>query len=398
MLSALSTNISSQGFANLTAAVFAFFSLLFIFRALSARLDSRLKGNRLNDPTLGADVWARREALNIVEIKELTPDIRSFTFQRQNGLPFSPFLGGQFISFQIGTPDTNKPVKARSYSISSSPNELSRISVAIKKIPNGVGSSWFHSLKVGDLVDAHPPAGHFVDNLPISTQRIYIAGGIGLTPFMSMVHEHQARATRESKMPTNVSLFYGARTQKDLAYHSELKTLTSNCSWLRYFTILSNADDATFDRGFLKLAYIKSKTTIAPDAHFFFCGPTVMTEALIAELIASGVSDKRIHLEKFVSPLELDSQQVPHREASIVFKGKSLKYSGQKTILEFLEEQVENISSACRVGVCGTCRCSGHGRVKMLTDAGLTTAEKQKGEWLACVSYPLEDLEITESS
>ena len=79
------------------------------------------------------------------------------------------------------------------------------------------------------------------------------------------------------------------------------------------------------------------------------------------------------------------------RKARLTYDGREFHYDGKQTILEFFEEQGIEIPFSCRVGVCGTCKCSSSGKVEALADAGLTLSDKRKGLFLACVALPLED-------
>jgi ferredoxin-NADP reductase len=370
-----------QGLFVLTLGVLAFTLVTFFFR---------LVGGRRAVATAGAkpdgNAWRAKEDLRIVEIITESRDIKSFTFARANGKDFPPFLAGQFLSLQIG----DDPKTLRSYSIASSAHNPKTITVGIKQLKDGVGSGWFHGRKVGDTVKSFPPSGHFTDSGLKDEPRVFVAGGIGITPFLSMI-----RTALESGAPHPITLFYGMRSTADLAFHGYLALMAERHPRFRYHPILSDKDAGwSGATGFVTSQLIHTHLADSKTAHFFFCGPAVMTDKLMADLLKSGVGEERLHSEMFASPTLFDPETIPHREAVITYLGKSYNYRGKQTILEFLEASGVELPFACRVGVCGSCKCFVKGNVHVITDAGLTLAEKQKGVKLPCVAFPLEDIEL----
>lgn len=331
--------------------------------------------------------WVTKEKLIIVDIIQETHDIKSFRLKRSNGKDFEKFLPGQFLSFQIG--DDEK--LARSYSLSSSSENTSTLQVSIKIIPGGVGSSFFNQLKIGDHVLAHPPFGHFSDEGNKDFPSIYIAGGIGITPILSMVKTAIDRA--ESR---EMFLYYGMKTTRDLAFHRELSDYALKYRNLHYFPILSEQDENwNGEHGFISLDFIQSKMKVEKHSHFYFCGPAIMTDKISAQLLENGFKPEQIHTEKFVSPSHNEAQLVA-RHTEIEFEGEVFKYDGSKTILEFLEDSDVAMDSACRAGVCGACKCKLlDGEVDQETDAGLSSGEVKRGYILTCVSRPKTNIKLT---
>lgn len=201
-----------EGLFYLVSGISSYVILACFLRVLSSKEDSKQK-NTLSEIE---NSWSSLEELEILDILEETGDIKTFRFKRKNGGKIKEVKPGQFLSFQIR--DNEKTL--RSYSISSSCENYNIIQVSIKKIENGVGSNWFHSLKVGDFVLAHPPSGLFTDNELQEEVRIFIAGGIGITPFVSMVETAFDRGQKHL-----IYLFYSVRSKKDLAFHDVLTSL-----------------------------------------------------------------------------------------------------------------------------------------------------------------------------
>ncbi|MEI8026453.1 MAG: iron-sulfur cluster-binding domain-containing protein [Pseudomonadota bacterium] len=364
---------------SLFAGMGLFLILLLGFRLLSLEME------RKSAPPLEDDEIGKIELILLNSFEE-AKDVRSFVFAKANGKNFSSFKAGQFVSFQIG----NDPRTLRSYSISSSPETTRSLQVSVKALPGGVGSHWMHSLKPGDKVLAFSPSGLFVDEEHPTSPKIYVAGGIGITPFVSML---LGKATGRDL--AEVALFYGMRTTKDMAFHDLLVFLSKRMPNFKYFPILSEPDpEWADDKGFITLAFINSKISFLPDHRFFFCGPPIMTDTIVASLKTLGISGDRIHTEKFVSPVTFDRSALQSRKLKLTWNGTKVDYQGTETILEGLEKANISHPFACRVGVCGSCKCKVTGKFSMITDAGLTPEEKKSGLCLACVAFPEEDMEI----
>jgi ferredoxin-NADP reductase len=370
-----------QGLLYLSLGVGGFSTLLLGFRVLAQNSATDAAPTGKND-----EAWRTKEPLRIVEIIEETHDIKTFRMQRNERKPFPSYHSGQFITFQIGSQEK----VLRSYSISNASTQRHTLQVSIKRLKDGVGSGWFHSLKVGDTVIGYPPSGLFTDETSTAQQRVYIAGGIGITPMLSMISANIDRAENSEMI-----LFYGMRSMKDMAFHDELKILARRAKNFSYFPILSDASGGwTGDTGFINLSFIRSKIQLRPGAKFYFCGPPVLTDKVTDELLTAGVVAEDIHAEVFASPTVFDKDKIPERRAKIEVLGNSLQYACKDTLLEFLENNNVPISYACRVGVCGTCKAKVDGKVHAITDSGLTLAEKRQGMVLTCVCFPEGDLKI----
>lgn len=354
-------------------------------------LGLRILGDRMSllsvvDHNESEQTWHGKERLEIVRMIEETHDIKTFYLRRANGMLFPNFHAGQFLSFQIGDDAT----LSRSYSLSSCDTNRHILQVSIKKLADGVGSSWFHERKVGDEVLAYSPTGQFIDEGPGEHPRVYVAGGIGITPILSMISSHLEKA-----ITYPMTLFYGIRTEADLAFDDVLQRYARRYPNFTYVPVMSEPSDSwAGERGFVNKALMEKHVSATADTHFYVCGPTPMTESLLGELSSAGVSEDRLHHEAFVSPKSFDRENLPDRDVCVTVQGQQLRYQGHQTLLEFLESKGISHPFACRVGVCGSCKCPVKGDVVQITDAGLTDQEKRLGYVLACVAFPTTDIVI----
>lgn len=364
------------GLLYLALGVASFVGLTFIFRRWARSLDAKM--------------WRGKELLEIVEIQALSHNVKVFSLRRMQDQTVPPFLPGQFLTFQI----SDSPADVRSYSLCSSATDTRVLQVGVKKIEKGLGSTWFHERRVGDPIWVYPPSGHFTDQGLESAPKVYVAGGIGITPLMSMIRTNVAKGA-----PGEMSLFYGMRTAQDLVFHDELVRLSEQVPSFRYFPVLmEESSNWSGERGVVTWDFIRRNCPSAEAAYYFVCGPEVMMESVVASLLREGISEDRIRTEKFLSRSSVDFSQIQPRQARVKIHGVTYDYSGRQTLLEFAESQGIQIPFSCRTGVCGTCQCRVKGAVTPLTDAGLTAREKSEGFILACVSFPDSDIELEPSS
>ncbi len=358
---------------HLTVGVVSLLLLIVASRFAAHRYGAGEDSHSLNDPSTR---WIGKERVQLIAIVDEAQDIKTFTVQRADGKAFPPFRAGQFLSFQIG--EDSKQV--RSYSIASSADQSqTRVDVAIKRLEGGFGSQWFHERKVGEWLWAYGPSGRFTDVSAGQELRVFIAGGIGITPILSMIRTRIAR-----NAPGRMVLIYGVRSPNDLAFDSVLRELASNKMQLTYVPLFSEAPP----RQRITLDIVRQYVANLADARFFICGPTAMNDSITGDLLAAGVREDLIHDEKFVSKTMLDPALLREREAIVRVSTQSYLYAGRESLLDFLEGHGVNVASACRSGVCGSCKCVVRGEYEALTDTGLSRVEKQLGYTLTCVTYP----------
>ena len=145
--------------------------------------------------------------------------VHSFYLVPHDGKPLPPFLPGQYLTFQLRIPDQPKPV-IRCYSLSDSPNNPDYYRVSIKKVPPprdqpdkppGLSSTYFNDmLQEGAILDVKAPSGQFFLDMTSERPIVFVGGGIGLTPVLSML-----TALTESGIRREVWFFLGVRNGKE---------------------------------------------------------------------------------------------------------------------------------------------------------------------------------------
>jgi NAD(P)H-flavin reductase len=159
-------------------------------------------------------------------IRRLTHDVREIRFALDEPATIE-FKPGQFLSFEVLNPKTNRVV-TRPYSIASPPSESHAVTLVLNLIEGGPGSTYLFSLREGDPVEFKGPAGTFYLRDEPDRDLLFVATGTGIAPFRSMLYH-----LRDRHFPRAVTLFWGLRSQRDLYYQDELEELATQ---LAHFT------------------------------------------------------------------------------------------------------------------------------------------------------------------
>ena len=356
--------------------------------------------------------WSGKRKFRVVKrrIENRAKDICSFYLQPHDGGALPPFLPGQFLTFELNIPDHSVPV-VRCYSLSDSPLERDWYRVSIKRIPPppkagpeippGLSSSFFHNnLKEGDILDVRAPAGGFCLDTASERPAVFIAGGIGLTPVLSMFKWLAETGSRRTAW-----FFLAVRNCNDVALRDEIQDAASkNKQQFHVVTLYSDPTDQCVEgkdydcRGFLSIDVLKRYLKTS-NYEFYVCGPPPMMEAVVKALLDWGVPEGDIHFEAFGpgSVKKVQKAEQAGEPAGGSFKveltrsRRSLVWTKQAgTLLELAESNGIRINSGCRAGNCGTCVTAVKlGSVSYLIKPASTPAP---GSALICIAHPTGDI------
>ena len=335
-------------------------------------------------------------------------DVNSFYLVPHDRKPLPPFKPGQYLTFNLDIPGRDKPV-VRCYSLSDSPTRADFYRVTIKRelappdkpgIPPGVASGFFtEHVKEGDLLNVKAPTGHFFLDMTKTTPVCLLAGGVGLTPMLSM-----AKAVAESGSRREVWLFFGCRSAGEHMLREDLEKLKAHDN-VRVVICYSRPGKADVKgagyhhEGRVTVELLKERLP-SNNYEFFMCGNGAFMKTLNDGLEAWGVPEKDIHYEAF-GPATVKKKAAPAVAAGaaagpvckITFakSGKELDWNpAQANLLDFALENGLRIESGCRAGSCGVCSVAiKSGSVDYLKPPD---AAPEGGSCLTCICRPKGDL------
>ncbi|MDE5444172.1 2Fe-2S iron-sulfur cluster binding domain-containing protein [Bradyrhizobium sp. CSA207] len=227
------------------------------------------------------------------------------------------------------------------------------------------GSAFMHALKIGDVVTASAPVNTFRLHEDASPALLF-AGGIGVTPILSMAAELQARGVA-------YHLHYAGRAPGQLAFLPQLQAVCANSLSVHY-----DSDASCLD--------IAAALHRAPaNSHVYVCGPAGMIEAVKSAALAQGVAADRVHYELFKAEPPSASNQ-PF-EVALRSTGQVITVAADQSIIEALEAAGHEVLYDCRRGDCGICQCGVIEGVPDHRDVILSDHEKASNKVMQiCVS------------
>jgi ferredoxin-NADP reductase len=317
-----------------------------------------------------------------------TPTVRTIRLARPDGFDFEP---GQFVTARMRVDGAEY---ARCYSISSAPQARGYLEISVKRL--GLVSNALHaSIRPGASMFIKAPLGAFTypagDDRPI----LLLAGGIGITPLVSMLRH--AVATEPARP---VTLLYCARSKDELAFRDELEATARRHPQMQLCLAVSGGGAGPecypghLDESLLRATVRDLQHSIA-----LICGPAPMIDAMRATLTALGVPPPQIRSEVFQAAVAASAgappAPKPRRPAlhhmNCLKAGRRVPVEPGQTLLEAAEAGGVAVPSLCRAGVCGTCRISVTEGDVACDSAALDADDREKGFVFACVSTAQSD-------
>jgi ferredoxin-NADP reductase len=334
--------------------------------------------------------------LRVIQVISETVSTKTLRLVSADGyLP--PFQAGQYIALYL---DIDGIRTGRPYSISSAPNQTGYYDITVRRMKDGLVSNYLlDRVKTGNMMQSSGPDGRFVYNpLIYNKTLVFIAGGSGITPFMSMIREIAERG-----LDREVFLFYGNRTEEDVIFHSELKDLSGWFKNINYIPVIQYPESGYKGyAGFITGKIILDEIKDIDNKTFMLCGPQALYDFCVPELTKIGVPSKKIRREIYGEPVNIHEapgwpKSVSHNDTfNINIRGSgAFKAVAGESLLLSLEKNGFVRSFICRSGECSLCRLRVvSGKVYQPPGALVRASDQRCGYVHSCVSYPLSDLEI----
>ncbi len=277
---------------------------------------------------------------------------------------------GKLPTFQPGAHiDVHLPNgQVRQYSITNGPGETGHYTIGVKREPDGRGGSIaiHDTVQEGDVLAISAPR----NNFPLrrdSTHTIFVAGGIGVTPLISMARAMNAQGL-------SFEFHYFVQSDDHVAFRQHLGEFER--ALVIHKGLSPDATGATLKEVLAEPGFAR---------HVYICGPGRMLEAARDIAAAQGWTDETVHFEYFANTVEVDDSTA--FEIDLARSALTLQVPAGKTILEVLRDNGIDIPSSCEQGACGTCRCGVIKGDVIHQDVCLTNAEKAEGKSIiTCVS------------
>ncbi|RBP67183.1 ferredoxin-NADP reductase [Brevibacterium sanguinis] len=360
--------------------------------------------------------------VDVVGVTQVARDVKSFEL-RAGWMDAVDFEPGQYVTVRV--PELGLE---RCYSISSAPFGTNTFTITVRRRPGGPVSTHLHDdVAVGSRLHVDGPYGLFSTSAHPASAHLFVAGGSGITPIMSMVRSLLA-APGES--PPDIVLIHNAATPADIVFRSELEQL-AEVPGIRVVTMCSRDSAAEVwagRRGRITAEVLAEVVPGLRDREVFVCGPEGYMDAVRDMLHRLGVAADRVHEESFrfgktlvdrLAAAEAAGRMgrdvrgtagpgATRRGAGDALKGAGVGFSvefthtgvrvdcdGDTTVLDAALRAGLAMPSSCAEGACGTCKSVlVSGEVDMKHNGGIRPREIAAGKFLPCCSTPKSDLVV----
>jgi propane monooxygenase reductase subunit len=266
--------------------------------------DLRIELLNFDEDMIRSGLPIQEAVAEVVANEPVTHDLRHLVLRlvEPTNVKFFP---GQYVD--IAVPGTDA---TRSFSMANtSSRETGRLEFIIKIYPDGLFSHFLDTrVAIGDRLDLTGPFGVFTLREGHGTDLIFVGGGAGMAPILSLL-----RSMAERGIDRRATYYYGARRRRDLCFEDELRAFEKTLPGFKYVPALSEpaAEDGWTGEVGLITDVVKAYEDDLRNAHAYVCGPPPMVEAAIPMLAGLGADEKRIYYDKFTTTGDPDEKGTP---------------------------------------------------------------------------------------
>jgi phthalate 4,5-dioxygenase reductase subunit len=270
--------------------------------------------------------------LRIAQVDEIAREIYRFELVHPEGADLPEFTAGAHLSLRV----PNGAI--RKYSLSNDPAERNRYVIAVKREDPGTGGSLSltSEAKAGDMVEVSEPRNDFA-LAPNVTNFLFIAGGIGITPMLSMMRHLKSSGEGRFK------LYYLTRSPELTAFRDEIASEFKG-------QVVIHHDNGDLNQA-LDLWPVLEKPM---GRHLYCCGPRPLMEAV--RDMSGHWSSAAVHFEDFGASKPAHKPQDKPFTVHLAKSGRTIEIPSDVSILDTLRAEGIRVSSSCESGTCGSCR------------------------------------------
>ena len=302
------------------------------------------------------------QQVTVISIEKLTPRIKSLRLASAEDERLMPFSPGSHIAVEI---PLGQKIRRNSYSLCSSPYEAKfyDLAVLLSEDSRG-GSQYLHQIEIGTKLNIGLPKNSFYLNSSVK-KYLLIAGGIGITPLLSML-----LTLSKDKIP--FELHYAAKSPLECAFYEFLKQQYSD----RVKFYFSHQSDRIIPKQILQDRPLGT--------HVYLCAPGGLMADCYSAARALGYPNSAIHQELFGA---VKTNKVKPFTAVLAQSKKEIKVPSDKTLLEALEAADTAPNYSCRAGGCGACEVKViAGEIEHLDSYYSSEEKAEQDRILTCVS------------
>jgi len=302
--------------------------------------------------------------LVVTGVEPVAQDVVALDLARSDGGALPEWTPGAHIDLVLGDGRLT-----RQYSLCGRTEDTGTWRVAVLRAPESRGGSEsVHRLTPGASVRVRGPRNHFP--VVASHRYLFIAGGIGITPILAMIHEVEAAGAEWE-------LHYGGRRLASMAFVEDLERLGSRVHLV--------PED---QRGLIDLDAILGVPR--PDTLVYTCGPEPLLAAV--ERRCANWPAGSLHLERFAARSDADAGENKPFDVVLQRSGKTLHVPADRSIFEVVRDAGVSVLGSCLEGICGTCETEVVDGEIDHRDSVLDPEEREAGECLMiCVSRSRSD-------
>ena len=232
--------------------------------------------------------------IKLTRREEVAEGTMAFYFEKPAELDFK---AGQFLNYTLlDPPETDAEGNRRSFSIASAPFEKDLL--VVTRLRDTAFKRVLRTMPLGTEIQAAGPFGSFTLHVDASRPAVFLAGGIGITPFRSMILE----ASRK-RLPHRLFLFYSNRRPEDAAFLEELQKIEKQNPNYRFIGTMTKMVDSKRpwhgETGFITATLLHRVMGHLGAPIYYSAGPPAMVAAMRSMLIEAGVSEDQIRAEDF---------------------------------------------------------------------------------------------------